>query len=85
MLMLFHRYRLYHNAYKYYYRAGNKAGESAEKDRRKAFWYMQYYVKIARGDKVDINKNQDWAAYKKEFSENNSDSGTAYGGTVGAV
>lgn len=46
------------NAYKYYYRAGNKAGESAEKDRKKAFWYMQYYVKIARGDKVDINKDQ---------------------------
>ena len=46
------------NAYKYYYRAGNKAGESAEKDRKKAFWYMQYYVKITRGDKVDINKDQ---------------------------
>lgn len=46
------------NAYKCYYRAGNKAGESAEKDRKKAFWYMRYYVKISRGDKVDLNKTE---------------------------
>ena len=30
------------NAYKYYYRAGNKEGEDKEKDIAKANWYLNY-------------------------------------------
>ena len=30
------------NAYKYYYRAGNKTGASKEEDEAKAQWYLNY-------------------------------------------
>lgn len=30
------------NAYKYLYRAGNKAGNSREQDMNKAWWYFNY-------------------------------------------
>lgn len=33
-------------AYKYYYRCGNKSGESAEKDRAKAMFYLNYVKKL---------------------------------------
>ena len=33
-------------AYKYYYRAGNKEHESAEKDRAKAMFYLNYVKKL---------------------------------------
>lgn len=36
------------NAYKYNYRAGNKAGNSAESDFNKARWYLDYASGIKR-------------------------------------
>ena len=41
------------NAYKYYYRAGCKSGESEEKDRAKALWYLKYYAKISKEKEHD--------------------------------
>lgn len=37
-------------AYKYYYRAGNKKHESAEKDRAKAMFYLNYVKKLQEGE-----------------------------------
>ena len=37
-------------AYKYYYRAGNKEHESAEKDRAKAMFYLNYVKKLQEGE-----------------------------------
>lgn len=37
-------------AYKYYYRAGNKVGESAVKDRAKAMFYLNYIKKVEKGE-----------------------------------
>ena len=34
-------------AYKYLYRAGTKPGNSADQDRNKARWYMEYAEKLA--------------------------------------
>lgn len=36
-------------AYKYYYRAGNKEHESADKDRAKAMFYLNYVKKLQEG------------------------------------
>ena len=41
------------NAYKYYYRAGSKDGESADKDRAKGMWYLKYYAKMCREKEHD--------------------------------
>ena len=40
-------------AYKYYYRAGNKPGESAEKDRAKAMFYLNYVKKLQEGEPIN--------------------------------
>jgi hypothetical protein len=39
------------SAYKYNFRAGKKDGESAEKDKAKAEWYMDYIAKMEREEK----------------------------------
>ena len=45
------------NAYKYLYRAGDKADNSYEQDRRKAEWYFGYANKLlAKTDKEDCFK-----------------------------
>lgn len=41
------------NAYKYYYRAGCKSGESEAKDRAKALWYLKFYAKMCREKEHD--------------------------------
>ena len=45
------------NAYKYLYRAGDKADNSYEQDRRKAEWFIGYANKLlAKTDKEDCFK-----------------------------
>lgn len=36
------------NAYKYYYRAGNKAGEAEKKDKAKAMWYLKKVAELMK-------------------------------------
>ena len=40
-------------AYKYYYRAGNKGGESEAKDKAKALFYLRYMARLAKGETND--------------------------------
>lgn len=39
------------NAFKYRFRAGNKEGESAEKDLAKAEWYENYLINMIKEEK----------------------------------
>lgn len=42
------------NAHKYYYRAGNKKGESEEKDKEKAMWYMKKVAELMKDEQKKI-------------------------------
>lgn len=42
------------NAYKYYYRAGNKDGEAEKKDKQKAMWYMKKVAELMTDEQKKI-------------------------------
>lgn len=47
------------NAYKYTYRAGEKEGQSAERDEAKAAWYRRYAVSLIPQMEERKNENRD--------------------------